>query len=147
MLLFLLKGVTRSFYSRFATFVAHETGWPVLTYDYRGNVGFLPDAERKQLPKHPLVDIDADISDWAHLDQPAALEYLLAHLRGLPTEEERTVSGEGLLRGSCFCSEGLCGKLSELITGWRPLSMVSERVCGMHRMKADPFSGHTSRLK
>jgi predicted alpha/beta hydrolase len=92
--------VTRPFYSRFATFVAQETGWPVLTYDYRGNVGILSDAKRKQLPKHPLVDIDADISDWAHLDQPAALEYLLAHLRSVMVEEEKTVSGEGLLRGS-----------------------------------------------
>lgn len=88
-------GVARSFYSRFATFVAQETGWPVLTYNFRGNEGVLPEAKRKELPQHPLVDVSADFSDWALLDQPAALSYLLAHLRNALVEEDCAVSGGG----------------------------------------------------
>lgn len=86
-------GVGRSFYSRFASFVAQETGWPVLTYNYRGNEGVLPEAKRKELPQHPLVEVNADMSDWALLDQPAALSYLLAYLRNSAVEEETAVSG------------------------------------------------------
>jgi len=67
-------GYRREFYLRFAAYCAAR-GYHTLAYDYRG-VGASARA--------PLRREAARMSDWGHLDMPAALDYLAQRFPGLP---------------------------------------------------------------
>jgi predicted alpha/beta hydrolase len=60
-------GVHRRYYSRFASFLAEQYGFAILTYDYRGIADSRPPNFRT---------FQARLRDWPHLDMPAALEWL-----------------------------------------------------------------------
>ncbi|MFD2165392.1 alpha/beta fold hydrolase [Thalassotalea euphylliae] len=61
-------GIKRQFYANFAQFLA-EQGYGVLTYDNRGIAGSL---------NGKVKDSDATLQSWGQLDQPAALDQLMA---------------------------------------------------------------------
>lgn len=67
------SGIPRRFYFDFCGYFADQ-GYTVLTWDWRGIGDSAPDS---------LKGFDADMMDWATLDQPAALDWLYADC-GLP---------------------------------------------------------------
>jgi predicted alpha/beta hydrolase len=62
-------GVHRRFYARFATFLAEQRGFAVLTYDYRGIADSRPQR---------LRTFKARMRDWPAQDMPAVLEWMRA---------------------------------------------------------------------
>jgi len=67
-------GVHRRFYTRFATYLAEQFGFAVLTYDFRGIADSSPASFRA---------FNARMRDWPQLDMPAAVDWLRLEL-GLP---------------------------------------------------------------